>query len=112
MSVSQENNSPAWDEGLAVYAPGRYLLVALHYVDDAGALVKRSQMHGVIESADPETGFRVALRGGREGKTLTLPPDARAFRLADLGEYRMNESGDVVSNPDLISTWTLKASEA
>ena len=80
MSGAQQDLSPAWDEGLAVYAPGRYLLISLNHVDSAGQLMTRSQLHGVIESADPKEGFVVSLRGARQGKVMKLPPDARAFQ--------------------------------
>ncbi|MET3667837.1 hypothetical protein [Caulobacter sp. 1776] len=112
MSEVEEDGPPAWDDGLAVYAPGKYVIIGITYVDAEGAFLRRAQMHGVIESADPERGFRVALRGEKEGGTYDLPPDPRGFQPAEPGEYRLRETGETIVDPDLLSTWTLHAPEA
>jgi hypothetical protein len=105
--AQDREGSPAWDEGLAAYAPGKSVLIALTFVNATGEIQKRTQMHGVIESVDRQVGFLVSLRGAEQGKSVTLPPDARSFRLADLGRYELYGNGDIVIDPDLISAWTL-----
>lgn len=112
VSQVEDEGAPAWDEGLAAYAPGRYVIIGITYLDAEGVFLRQAQMHGVIESADPRQGFAVALRGARDGETYTLPPDPRGFQPADPGEYRLRETGEVVVDPDLLSTWTLCAPEA
>lgn len=111
MPEVEDDGPPAWDEGLATYAPGKYLLVGITYLDAEGVFLRQAQMHGVIESADPKHGFRVALRGARDGEFYTLPPDPRAFQPAAPGEYRLRESGETIVDPDLLATWTLYAPE-
>jgi len=111
VSEIEDDGPPAWDEDLAAYAPGKYVLIGITYLDEQGGVLRLDQMHGVIESADPGLGFAVRLEGARAGEVHRLPPDPRAFQPAPPGEYRMRESGEVVTDPDLISTWTLYGPE-
>lgn len=107
MSSQEVDGPPAWDEGLAAYAPGKYVLIGITYLDVHGEVSRLDQMHGVIESADAHAGFTVALKGARTGETYKLPPDPRGFQPAPPGEYRLHESGELIVDPDLFSTWTL-----
>jgi len=36
-----------------------------------------------------------------------LPPDLRAFRKAEPGEYRLKSSDEVVVDPDYLASWTI-----
>ena len=36
-----------------------------------------------------------------------LPPDLDAIRIAPKGKYRIQATGEVVVNPDLLASWTL-----
>ncbi|WP_168076173.1 hypothetical protein [Caulobacter sp. SSI4214] len=107
MPETDSDGPPAWDESLAAYAPGKYVVIGITYLDAAGEFLEQTQMHGLIQSADPRDGFAVALEGDRAGEVYWLPPDPRGFQPADPGEYRLRGTGEVIVDPDLLSTWTI-----
>ena len=69
-------------------------------------MVERTQLHGVIESADERKGFAVRVAGTNEIEWL--PPDLRAFEAAEPGEYTLRSTGEVLVDPDLISNWVVR----
>ena len=91
---------PFWLEKAARMV-GKHVLVAKTIVqgDD---VVDQEQFHGVIEEASAKDGF--ALRRADNGELEWLPPDLRAFERAQPGQYRLNTTGEVVVDLDLLST--------
>ena len=63
------------------------------------------QFCGAIESADEKRGL--AVRRADNGEIEWLPPDLRAFQLAEPGEYTLSGTGEVVLDPDYLSIWTV-----
>ncbi len=86
---------------------GKYILVGITYVDSAGEVTSRQQLHGVIESASQD-GILIALGGIHEGETWNMPPMLRAIRPAKPGEYVLEMSGETIQDPDLLATWTVE----
>jgi hypothetical protein len=82
---------------------GKRVLIGLTYVDADGDVVGRAQKHGVVVSADDQV-VRVRLADSEE---FTLPPDLEAFEVAAEGEYHLKETGEVIVDPDFITTWTI-----
>ena len=85
---------------------GKHLLVGLTYTDATGNVVKHVQTHGKITRIDSSGIFFEQANGAGE---YSLPPDPSALILANPGEYRLRGTGEVVVDPDYISTWTIKA---
>jgi len=59
---------------------------------------------------DPDPGPTcdgIALGPHDTGELEWLAPDVRAFALAAPGEYRLRSTGEVVSDPDVLTTGTL-----
>ena len=84
---------------------GKHVLVGITYVDAADRPIEQRQYHGLIESADERTGFAIRV----DDRTVEwLPPHVAAFSTAAPGEYRLRSTGEVVTNPDLVSTWTVQ----
>ena len=84
---------------------GKHVLVGITYVDAEGRQIEQREYHGAIESADERDGFAVRI----DDRTIEwLPPDVTAFSAAEPGEYRLRSTGEVVTNPDLLSTWILE----
>ena len=84
---------------------GKHVLVGITYVDADGRQIEQREYHGVIESADEHTGFAIRI----DDRTVEwLPPHVGAFSAAEPGEYRLRSTGEVVTNPDLLSTWTIQ----
>jgi len=65
--------------------------------------------YGPIDSLDPEDRLRALVREGLATfeEWDWLPPDLRAFQDAPPGEYRLRSTGEVVVDPDFISSWTI-----
>jgi hypothetical protein len=83
---------------------GCRLLVGLSYLDGEGAVTSSQQFCGrVLEVGD---GVVVVERPG-EPDPAVLPADAAAYRPAAAGQYRLSGTGEVVVDPDFITTWRL-----
>lgn len=103
---SHKNSRPPFDQSLADTYVGKTILVGLTTLDSDGHLLEQSQLHGVIESATPH-GIHIALRGVRAGQSWVMPPSLDAIHPADPGTYRLRSTGEVIEDPDLLSTWTI-----
>jgi hypothetical protein len=106
--MSSDNDSPPFDEARAAAIVGKYVLVGITYHDHKDRFLEQRQFHGDIVSADPQDGFAIALRGKQAGETFWLPPDLQPFQPAKPGEYRLRSTGEVIADPDLLCTWTVK----
>jgi hypothetical protein len=87
---------------------GKTVLVGKTYVRGDEA-VEQVQFHGLIEEVDERAGF--ALRRADNGELEWLPPDLRAYQPAEPGEYTLRSTGEVVDDPDFISTWIVERDE-
>ena len=83
---------------------GCRLLVGITYLDDAGAVRGAEQFCGqVLEVVD---GVVVVERPG-DAEPALLPADADAYEPAAAGRYTLRATGEVVENPDFVTTWRL-----
>ena len=103
-----EGDRPPYWPAKAESLVGKRVLVGLTFVNEHDEALEQAQYHGVIESADERDGF--AVRRADTGELEWLPPDLRAFETAAPGEYRLRSTGEVVVDPDLLSTWTIERS--
>jgi hypothetical protein len=87
---------------------GKRILIGITYVDNEERPIEQVQLHGIIETADAIDGFRIGLLGNRSGQSWFLPPDPSAISPAAPGSYRLRSTGEIIENPDLITTWTVK----
>lgn len=86
---------------------GKILLIGITYTDKDGNVMERSQYFGTVIKAD-----RSEITIEREnGETFSLPPDLRAIEPAAKGEYTLHSTGETVSNPDFLSTWTVEIND-
>ena len=83
---------------------GKVILIGVTYVDQEDNLLDRKQWWGIVESASSDMGIRVALKNSPD--PCVLPPDLNAVRRAPPGEYRLKESGEIIKDPDFLTTWT------
>jgi hypothetical protein len=84
---------------------GRTVLVAKVIVVQGGD-PERVQFHGLIESADRRRGL--AIRRADNGALEWLPPDFRAYSVAEPGVYTLKSTGEEVVDPDYLSHWTVE----
>jgi hypothetical protein len=85
---------------------GKHLLVGLTYVDHNDKVTQQRQLHGTITRITEEGIFFDQANG--EGE-FSLPPDVESLKPARAGEYRLRSTGEVVVDPDYVSSWTINA---
>ena len=95
---------PAWEPLFGEQMIGCTVLIGLTYCDAAGVVQRQEQLHGMVVEADPRTGFRIRLGGSREGDSYHLPPHPSAFQRAQAGRYELSETGEVIVDPDYLTT--------
>jgi len=82
------------------------LLVGITYLDAGGQVTGTQQFCGqVLEVCD---GVVVVERPG-EDEPAVLPADAAAYRSAEPGTYKLHETGEIIIDPDFLSTWRVAA---
>ncbi|MGD2040606.1 MAG: hypothetical protein PVH11_07250 [Anaerolineae bacterium] len=74
--------------------------------DGTRTLVKQSQMYGESIRVSLAEGIVIKLKDGSEHK---LPPDISMVQYAPPGEYTLHSTGEVIVNPDLMTSWSLTA---
>jgi hypothetical protein len=84
---------------------GKHVLVGLTYVDEHEELIRKEQKHGVIVEANESS---VWVRAVASDEEFSLPPDLEAFEPAPEGKYTLRGSGEVVNDPDLLVSWTIR----
>jgi hypothetical protein len=109
---SKKGNKSSFSQEQAKAIIGKLVVIGITYYDHVGKFIEQEQMHGRIVSADKCAGVAIELEGIHKGETFRLPSDLDAFKKAEPGEYREFSTGDVVTNPDLITTWEVTKSEA
>jgi hypothetical protein len=101
--MAEEDENLDFDPVRAAALVGKSVLIGLTYLDANGEVEEQIQFFGHITSVDPSI---VTIKRD-SGEEFTLPPALEAFEDARPGEYRLRNTGDVIVDPDLISTWTI-----
>jgi hypothetical protein len=96
---------PPWDDTLGSVLIGKTVLIGLTYLDPEGERLE--QKHGTIVAVDGHNGVEIRLEGAETGSLFYLPPHLDAFHPASPGEYRLAATGDVVVDPDCVTTWVI-----
>ena len=96
---------PYFDEEEAKAIIGKHLLVGVTRRNRNEEVTGVEQFHGEIIRASREEGIILRLSGS--GEERWVPPDLSRLEQADPGEYRLKSTGEVVVNPDFLSTWTV-----
>jgi hypothetical protein len=86
---------------------GKSVVVDIDRVAADGVLVGRDQYYGRIARGSRAEGIVIERSSGG---ALTFPPDLRPYFGARAGEYRFANTDEVVTNPDLQTTWLQPAS--
>jgi hypothetical protein len=74
---------------------------------DGTTIKSHGQYHGKIVRVDRSSGITIECEGVWSGKTLMLPPHTAAIHPANPGEYRLRSTGEIVNDPDLLTTWSI-----
>jgi len=87
---------------------GKTVLIGLTHEDKNGEIIEQEQFWGTITKVDESRGIIISKPTGEE---FSLPPALHAFSVAPPGEYKLRSTGEIVVNPDLLSTWTVTKPE-
>jgi hypothetical protein len=106
----EEGPPPEWDDEWAKWLQGQYTLIGITlYEPDGTTLRSVSQYHGRIIEVKQD-GVLIACEGVWEGQTVNVPPDQRAFTPAKPGRYTLKSTGEMIDDPDVLTTWAITAS--
>lgn len=82
---------------------GKTILIGFTYYTSTNEFIEQKQCWGrVIESN--ENRILVKLN---DGEIFELPPDLSSTQVAAPGEYRLHSTGEIVVNPDYLTTWNI-----
>jgi hypothetical protein len=106
------SDRPFWDDRRARALIGKSILAGVTYANKPGIQSEPHmvQIHGTIVGADEDVGITIECAGSRKGTQFILPPHLESFTDAAPGEYRLRTTGEVVNNPQVITTWVIQPS--
>lgn len=85
---------------------GRRLLVGITFLDEVGTVTNTQQFCGRV--LDVGDGVVIVERPG-EVEPAVLPADVTAYHRAQSGRYTLRDTGEIVIDPDFVSTWQVAA---
>ncbi|MBR2459920.1 MAG: hypothetical protein IKB34_01640 [Clostridia bacterium] len=88
----------------------KIILIGITYYTADNELVEQKQLWGrVVEANEDEILVKLS-----NGELFELPPDLSSTKLAVPGEYRLRSTGELIVDPDYLSTWnvTLNAEDS
>lgn len=80
---------------------GKVLLAGITYQARSGELIEQKQVWGTVTQADSRA---IEMRQA-DGEVFVLPPDLSAISPAAPGDYTLRSTGEIVTDPDFLSTW-------
>lgn len=102
---TSEHWEPHFDEEEAKAIIGKHLLVGVTHRSYNEEITGIEQFHGEVIRASHEEGIILRLSGS--GEERWVPPDLSRLEPAAPGNYKLKASGEVVVNPDFLSTWNV-----
>ena len=87
---------------------GKHLLIGITIVDEKDEAVEQIQVHGTIDRIVDDM---LDIIRADTGEKFTIPFAPHTIEVASPGEYRLRSTGEVVVNPDYLSTWTVSEGE-
>ena len=82
---------------------GKTIIVGITYIGKEENVIKMSQYVGKIIEADENQGIVIEEKNSKE--ILAIPPQLSSIEIAKPGEYKLKSTGEIVVDPDLLSTW-------
>lgn len=101
---TSEHWEPTFDEEEAKAIIGKHLLVGVTHLNRHDEITHIEQFHGEIIRASRNEGIILRLSSGEE---RWVPPDLTHLEPATASHYTLKGTGEVVVDPDFLSTWTV-----
>ena len=86
---------------------GKTILVGMTFYNKNDEFVEQKQSWGKIVAVNENTIFIKQ----KDGEEFSIPNDPSAIEPANPGEFRLRSTGEVVENPDFLSTWNITLPE-
>ena len=86
---------------------GKTILIGLTYYTADDEFIEQKQYWGTVI----ETNKNRILVKLNDGELFELPPDLSSTKIAPPGEYRLCSTGEVVVDPDYLTTWNINRSK-
>ena len=83
----------------------KHIIVGITFKDHDGTFLEQKQMHGHIIRINEKEGIVIKLHNS--DTEYKLPPFLDSVQVAPEGEYRFNSTGEIVINPDFMTSWTI-----
>lgn len=84
----------------------KVILIGITVLDKNEKLITQIQVYGPVIRVSAEG---IIIKRNITSTEFAIPPDFEHITEAEEGEYRLRSSGEVVVNPDYISSWTLRS---
>lgn len=81
---------------------GKHILIGITYINKKREIIEQVQFDGTIIEASENRGIIIEKTKSKE--KFELPPDLSLIKIAEPGEYKLRSTGELVINPDYIST--------
>jgi hypothetical protein len=94
------------DESKAKDYIGKTVLLGVTYIDHEERVIGQRQWYGVITEISNTKGIVISLKN--DTTYCALPPDLSVLEPAKPGEYRLRSTGEVIADPDFLTTWIRK----
>ena len=83
---------------------GRTILVGITYLNKDGSVARQTQYFGTIRAIE---NMNITIEGDNGSPQPNIPYDVRALSKAARGQYLLRATGEVIEDPDILSTWTV-----
>lgn len=83
----------------------KILLVGIAILDEHDQLIEQFQVYGPIIRVNAEG---IVIRRNGTDTEFSIPPDFDHITEVEPGEYRLRSTGEIVEDPDYVSSWTVK----
>ncbi len=84
----------------------KHIIVGITYLDHNGDLIEEIQLHGDIVKINESEG--IVIQMNNSNTIYSLPPDLSSIKKAPIGEYQFRTTGEIVVNPDFMTSWTIE----
>lgn len=84
----------------------KYVIIGLSYIDKDESVIETVQLHGRVMRINSTEGIVVQREDKQE--EYKLPLDFGAFLPAQSGEYKLNTTGEIIVDPDYVSSWSIQ----
>lgn len=89
---------------LKAFLKGKVFLIGLTFIDEDGNIIEQYQTSGIVDRLTDKRFLRFQRN---DGSVFQLPYDKSSIKEAAKGEYTEKSTGNVIINPDYITTWTI-----